>query len=237
MYNYLPAINYSRSEKQIKEIKQIIKKNKLTCLTHFTRMDYLKSILQNGILPASILLHNRTFDTVHRNSITLPPEWSSMVSLNLSFPDYKLFSDLNNHKPSDWVILLIDIRVLFDFPCYFFPERAVDLIDKAPLPNQILDDYRHSTNLKAIFTDREDIKRKELDIPPWYPTDPTTEILSSFPISPSYITQIFFHSDYKFNQWVLHNTVFAMSQDRNRWSVGLEYFSPRSDYPFWKTKR
>ena len=237
MYTYLPTINAAQSEKKIKAIRQFVRKNKLTCLTHFTRTDNLKSILQSGILPASILKHNKTFASVRRSSITLPPEWEQMVSLNLSFPDYKLFNDLNNHMPSDWVILLIDIRVLYDFPCYFFPTRALDIIESAPLPNMVLEDFHQSSDLKALFADTENVKRKDLNIFPFYPTDPTSEVLSFFPIAPSYITQIYFHSDYKFNQWVLHNTDFAMSQDRNRWAVGLEYFSPRSDYTFWKTQQ
>ena len=237
MYTFLPSVNIARNDKKIKSIRQFIKKNKLSCLTHFTHMDNLKSILQSGILPASILKKNKTFESVQRNSIHLPAEWDSFVSLNLSFPDYKLFSDLNQHKPSDWVILLIDPQVLLDFPCYFFPVRAIEIIERAPMPRLFLNEYQNFSDLKFLFADRDDVKRKELDIPVFYPTDPTSEILSFFPIAPAYITQVFFHSDYKFNQWVLHNTEFAITQDPRRWNVGLEFFSPRSDYPFWKTRR
>ena len=237
MYRYLPQINTTQNEKKIKSIRQFIKKNKLSCLTHFTRAENLKSILQTGILPASILSSNKTFSSVQRNSVTLPPEWSGLVSMNLSFPDYKLFNQLQKYEPSDWVILLIDLRVLMNFPCYFFPSRAVNFIEQASAPGQFLGEYQSASDLKALFTDMEDVKRKDLDIPPFYPTDPTSEVLSFFPIAPSDITQVYFPNDYKFNQWVLHNTEFAMTQDRNRWTVGLEYFSPRSDYPFWKTKR
>lgn len=237
MYTYLPTISVTQTEKKIKAVRQLVKKNRLSCLTHFTRTDNLKSILQFGILPASILKSNRTFEAVHQNPVHLPQGWEGLVSLNISFPDYKLFNDLNEHVPSDWVILLIDTRILTDFPCYYFPGRALDLINKAPAPRQFLTDFQKASDLKKLFEDREDVKRKDLEIPSFYPTDPTSEILSFFPIAPAYITQVFFHSDYKFNQWVLHNTDFAIRQDRSRWAVGLEFFSPRSDYPYWKTKR
>ena len=237
MYTYLPSNNTVQNNKKAKSIKQFIKAIKLNCLTHFTRTDNLKSILQSGILPARILENNKTFVSVQRNAAPLPPEWSGFVSLNLSFPDYKLFSDFNNHVHSDWVILLVDPKVLSDFPCYFFPERAINIINSAPLPHTCMSENQGFPDLKKLFKDRDDVKRKDLDIPSFYPTDPTSEVLSGFPIAPSYITQIYFHSDYKFNQWVLHNTEFAMTQDRARWAVGLEYFSPRSDYPFWKTNR
>lgn len=235
MHTYLPFINNSKPEKRNNAIRQFIRKNKLGFLTHFTRMDYLKSILQFGILPASVLKKNRTFDFVRRNDVTLPPEWDGLVSMNISFPDYRLFNQLQNHQPSDWVILLIDPRVLTDFSCYFFPGRAIETIENAPSPGMPLTDYQDSSDLKALFTDREDVKRKDLDIPTFYPTDPASEVLSFFPIAPSYITQVWFHSDYKFNMWVLSNTEFAVTQDRNRWSCGLQYFSPRSDYTYWKS--
>ncbi|MBQ6521013.1 MAG: DUF4433 domain-containing protein [Anaerolineaceae bacterium] len=237
MPNFLPYINNTQPNKKNKAIRQFIKKNKLSFLTHFTRMDHLKSILQFGILPASILKSNRTFSSVQRSSMTLPPEWDGLVSMNISFPDYKLFNQLQNHKPSDWVILLIDIRVLTDFPCYFFPERALDMITSASEANQFLTGYQSAADLKALFDDRKEVKRKDLDIPSFYPTDPASEVLSFFPVAPAYITQVFFHSEYKFNQWVLSNTEFAVSQDRSRWACGLQYFSPRSDYTFWKTDR
>ena len=237
MYNYLPAANFGQNDKRKNSIRQFIKKKKISCLTHFTRMDYLKSILQFGILPLSILKHNKTFDFVAQNKITNPPEWNGLVSLNISFPDYKLFNEINEHQMSDWVILLIDPQVLVDFPCYFFKSRALEIITQSPYPNIPLTDHQELSDLKSLFADHEVIKRRELEIPPFYTTDPTSEVLCFFPIGPAYITQVYFHSDYKFNQWVLHNTEFAMTQDRSRWAVGLEYFSPRMDYPFWKTLR
>lgn len=237
MYTYLPNFNNTASDKRNNALRQFIRKNKLSFLTHFTRMDNLKSILQFGILPASILQSNRTFNFVRRNEVALPSEWDSLVSMNISFPDYKLFNQLQNHQPSDWVILLIDIRVLTDFPCYFFPGRALETITTAPAPQIVLQDYQKASDFKALFSDRKDVKRKDLDIPPFYPTDPTSEVLSFFPIAPSYITQVFFHSDYKFNMWALSNTEFAVTQDRNRWATGLQYFSPRSDYTYWKSGR
>ncbi|MBQ6504840.1 MAG: hypothetical protein IJI57_13105 [Flexilinea sp.] len=234
MHTYLPFINNSKPEKRNNAIRQFIRKNKLSYLTHFTRIDYLKSILQFGILPASVLKSNKTFDFVRRNDVTLPPGWDGLVSMNISFPDYRLFNQLQNHQPSDWVILLIDPRVLTDFPCYFFPGRAIETIENAPAPGMPLTDYQNASDLKALFMDRNDVKRKDLDIPSFYTTDPASEVLSFFPIAPSYITQVWFHSDYKFNMWVLSNTEFAVTQDRNRWACGLQYFSPRSDYTYWK---
>ena len=237
MYSYLPRIDAPLSDKKAKEIKKLIKKNKLSFLTHFTHIDNLRSIIQFGILPPAILKTNRNFSSVRYNSISLPPGWERFVSLNLSFPDNKLLMQLQNHQPSEWIILLIDIRVIYEFPCYFFPERANDCICRSPLPGQFLDQYADPKDLAALFEDQGEVKRKALEIPPYYPTNPGTEILSSFPISPAYISQIHFYSDYKFNQWVLSNTEFALSQDKNRWACGLQYYSPRSDYMYWKTVR
>ena len=234
---YLPNIGTKTDEKKVKGIRQFIRKNRINYLTHFTRAENLKSILQFGILPASILRRNPVFSGVCYSSLPLPPEWSTHVSLNISFPDYKLFMQLQNHQPSDWVILLVDSKVLWDLPCYFFPDRALPFISCAPVPGQVLNEHQSVKALKELFADREGIKRKELDIPQFYPTSPCTEILCGFPIGPSYITQIWFYSEYKFNQWVLSNTEFALKQDKNLWACGLQFYSPRSDYTFWKTQR
>ena len=234
---YLPKPGAETDEKKLKGIRQFIRKNRINYLTHFTRAENLKSILQFGLLPASILRGNPVFSGVYFSSLPLPPLWSGYVSLNISFPDYKLFMQLQDHQPSDWVILLIDNRVLSDFPCYFFPDRAISFIGSAAAPGQILNDFRSVKALKDLFADRDGVKRKELDIPPFFPTNPCTEILCGFPIGPSYITQIWFYSEYKFNQWVLSNTEFALKQDKNLWATGLQFYSPRSDYTFWKTQR
>ena len=234
---YLPNANPETDKKSGKGIRQFIRKNRINYLTHFTRAENLKSILQFGILPASILRRNRVFSGVYYSSLPLPPVWSSFVSFNISFPDNKLLMQLQNHQPSDWVILLIDSRVLHDYPCYFFPDRALSIISSAPIPGQILNDFQSVKALKDLFSDRDGVKRKELDIPPYYPTNPCSEVLCGFPVATSYITQIWFYSEYKFNQWVLSNTEFALKQDKNLWACGLQFYSPRSDYTFWKTQR
>ncbi len=235
MFSYLPANNNSNSEKKSKAIRELIRKNKISFLTHYTRIENLKSILRFGILPASVLRGNKTFDSVLFPEINLPEPWRGLVSFNISFPDYKLFNRLQNHQAGDWALLLINARVMADFPCYFFPDRALNIVGSAPYGGQYLNDFQSSKDLKYLFSDQPEAKRRDLDIPPYYPTNPCSEVLSFIPIAPSYITQVYFCSEYKFNQWVLTNTEFALSQDKSRWACGMQYFSPRSDYTFWKT--
>ncbi len=237
MFSYLPVVDPKNTEKQAKSVREIIRKNKISFLTHFTRIENLKSILKFGLLPSSILKGNRAFSSVFFPDLPLPSPWDSLVSLNISFPDYKLFAKLQNHQPSEWVILLIDPKVMADFSCYFFPDRALNIIKTSSVPGQILNEFLSSKSLKNLFSDLPETKRKDLDIPQYYPTNPCSEVLCFFPIAPSYITQIYFCSEYKFNQWVLTNTEFALSQDKNKWACGLQFFSPRSDYPYWKTNR
>ncbi|MBR6089084.1 MAG: DUF4433 domain-containing protein [Anaerolineaceae bacterium] len=234
MFNYLPVINTTQSEKKVKNIRQLIKKNRISCLTHFTHIDNLRSILEFGILPLSILESNKTFANVRKTSVSLPREWHGLVPLNISFPDYKLFNQMQNHQSSEWVVLLIDPAILYNFPCYFFPDRASEFIGFAPQAGLPLGEYQTSGALKDLFADTETVKRRELEIPSFYTTNPCSEVLSFFPIAPSSITQVFFASDYKFNMWVLSNTDFAVSRVRNLWNCGLQFHSPRTDYTFWK---
>ena len=234
---YLPNISTENNEKRAKGVRDQVRKKRISCLTHFTRSENLKSILQTGILPASILRQNRAFSSVIYTPQPLLAQWGGFVSLNISFPDYKLFLQMQNHQAGDWVVLLIDSRVLADFPCYFFPDRAASFIESAPVPGLPLDEYRSAKAFKELFAEREDIKRRDLEIPDNYPTNPCSEVLCRFPIAPASIAQGWFYSEYKFNQWVLSNTQFALEQDKNRWACGMQYFSPRSDYTFWKTQR
>ncbi len=234
---YLPVINPKKTDKHSKAVREIIRKNKVPFLIHFTRIENLRSILKFGLLPSSILKGNSAFRSAFFPKYPLPTKWNSFVSMNISFPDYKLFMDLQEHQPSEWVILLIDPKVIIDFPCYFLPDRALNIINTASNPGELLDDYMSAKNLKALFSDQPEIKRRNLDIPLFYTTNPCAEVLSFFPIAPSNIMQIYFASEYKFNQWVLTNTEFALSQDKNRWACGLQFFSPRSDYTYWKTNR
>lgn len=237
MYSFLPALPDAFNEKRKKQILRTIKKKKISGLTHFTHIENLKSILTSGILPRAVIKGNKAFSRVKLVPTQMPESWQRLVPLNVSFPDYKLFAQMQNHDLSEWVVLIIDPKVIAETPAYFFPARAIDFINLSKIPGQKLTDFQSSSAWNYLFTDQVGAKRVELGIPEDFPTNPYTEVLTFFPIAPQSILQIHFYSDYKFNQWVLSNTEFAIRQDKNRWAAGLQFFSPRSDSLFWKTPR
>ena len=237
MYPFLPDTPRSPSQSAKKKILQSIRKRKISGLTHFTRIDNLRSILSTGILPRTIIQKNRAFEKAVLSPTPMPEQWQSMVPLNVSFPDHRLFSQMRVHDPSDWVVLVIDPKIIADIPAYFFPARAVDFINYAKSEDEVLTDFESASAWDYLFTDQVGAKRADLMIPDGYPTNPYTEVLTFFPIAPSSIIEIHFCNDYKFNQWILSNTEFALTQDRNRWACSLQYFSPRSDASYWKTQR
>lgn len=238
MYNiYLPATAVSPTDEQRRDLRTFLKKRRITYLTHFTRIENVRSILRYGILPRSVVRGNKALSSAKLSDHGLPDAWARLVPFNLSLPDYKLFTEIEGTDLSKCVVLLIDAKVLCDYPFYFFPDHSENFIHNAPFPNMVLTEGLSIKEFKALFNDLDDVKRNALDLESFYPTSPRTELLSFFPIPPSYIAQICFTSEYKFNQWFLHNTELALNLDKkNFWACGLQYFSPRSDSNAWKTR-
>ncbi len=237
MYTYLPAAAVSPTDEQSRIIRNFLKKRKISYLTHFTRIENVRSILRYGILPRAVVCGNKSLSAAKVSDRGLPDAWARMVPFNLSFPDYKLFTEIEGTDLSKCVVILIDAKVLCDYPFCFFPDHSENFINHAPAPNLVLTEGLSIKEFKALFNDLDDVKRDALDLESYYPTSPRTELLSFFPIPPAYIAQICFTSEYKFNQWFLHNTELALNLGKkNFWACGLQYFSPRCDSSAWKTR-
>ena len=237
MYTYLPAAAVPPTDEQSRELRSFLKKRKISYLTHFTRIENVRSVLRYGILPRAVVRGNKAMTSAKVYDRGLPIPWTRLVPFNLSLPDYKLFSELEGTDLSHCAVLLIDAKVLCDFPFYFFTDRAAEFINAAPMPNMFLTEGTRVKDFKALFEDAGEVKRDTLDLESFYPTNPRSELLSFFPVPPSYIRQVCFMNEYKFNQWFLHNTEFTLSvKAKDFWACGIQYFSPRYDSAAWKTR-
>ncbi len=219
-----------------KAFAKIIKERKISFLTHFTRLENLTPILKNGLLSRGSILSNPENGNVKLNEPALPHSWQWTVSFNISFPNYRLFYKLQERMGFDWVVLLFDINLLTIQPFYFFPYPAANLIYSERFPMEISPFLQKVQSFDKLFLDTENVKRSALEIPNYYPTNPQTEVLTFSNISMQFLREIHFFNDYKFNQWFLQNTDFALSLDKKIWRTGLTYFSPRCDYIHWKSR-
>ena len=223
------------SPEMAKRLTTEIKDRKIQFLTHFTRLENLASILTYGLLPADMLKAEGRTNFVKYNSPALPGIWQNAISFNISFPNYRLFYNLQEQRGYDWVVLVFDINLLLQQPFYYFIYPAANLINTPIFESEISPKLQSFEAFETLFADSENVRRAFLQIPDSYPTHPQSEVLTFQPVSLNSLLEVHFYNEYKFNQWFLQNTPLVMTLDKDLWRESLEYFSPRMDYPNWKT--
>lgn len=232
----LPCPPEEISQDMAKSLSRHFKNRRIFYLTHFTRLENLTSILKNGLLSRAAMKSDSEFAAVKFNEPQLPSAWQWTVSLNISFPNYRLFYKLQERSGYDWIVLLFDINLLLDQPFYYFPYPAASLIHTPHFQKAISPYLQRLQSFEKLFTDTENVQRSMLEIPDSYPTNPQSEVLTFSPVSMQALREVHFFNDYKFNQWFLQNTDLVLSIDKKLWHTGLTYFSPRCDYIHWKSK-
>ncbi len=233
----LPFAPQKFSLEQARLMDKILKYRKITYLTHFTRLENLASILRRGLFSRGALLNNPETANVRLNSEPLPLEWQFALSLNISFPDYKLFYKFQERMGYEWVVLIFDARILLEQSFYYFNRRAGEMIFSPGFNEQVSPYLQTPETFGILFQDFGDIKRTEMNIPLNYPTNPQSEILTFAPVGMRWLREVHFYNDYKLKQWWLQNMDLALSLDKRLWKAEMTYFSPRCDYTFWKTDR
>ncbi|HNY94052.1 MAG TPA: hypothetical protein PKX80_05375 [Flexilinea sp.] len=223
------------SPEMAKALSAEIKSRKIQFLTHFTRLENLASILTYGLLPPNQLKSEGRTRFVRFNPPYLPGYWQNAISFNISFPNYRLFYNLQEQRGYDWVVLLFDINILLSQPFYYFIYPAANLIHTPIFATEISPKLQTFEAFEELFQDTENVRRAFLQIPDCYPTHPQSEVLTFQPVSVNALLEVHFYNDYKFNQWFMQNTALAMTMDKNIWQVSLEFFSPRCDYLNWKS--
>ena len=219
-----------REQWRVKDIKWHVRDRKIDVLCHFTRLENLIGILRNGLLP------RRTLSERYMPFYAVDPErldgCTDAVCLSVSFPNYKLFYNKRvsyfkeqQVRHFQWVVLLLDVRVLWELECEFCQQNAASTLARE-IPRR---EKREPEALEKMFSDFDDVNRFDLNIPRNYPTHPQAEVLAFGPIPAVYISEVHFFDNFIFSKW----------QDRVRslTAAGVfhksDYFSARKDYRFW----
>ena len=223
------------SEEAAKALSEELRERKIQFLTHFTRVENLASIMTHGLLPRSRLVAEGRARSIRFNEPYLPGAWQDAISFNISFPNYRLFYNLQEQRGVEWVVLLLDASLLLSQPFYYFLFPAANLVQVPSFPIEFAPYLQSVEMFRSLFSDTDNVRRAYLQIPDNYPTHPQSEVLTFSPIPPSSILEVHFYNTYKFSQWFLQNTPVALTIDKNIWVESLEYFSPRIDYPHWKS--
>lgn len=219
------------------EIWVVCKNRGITTLVHFTRIENLCSILGEGLLSRSIL-ETREHEKVIFND---PQRWDGHKDANclsISFPNYQMFYSIRKRKrkkqaegisDSQWVVLLLDTKVLWELDCAFCQQNAAH----RTVSSISLEERKKPEAIKEMFEDFYDIRRQDLQIPENYPTHPQSEVLVFEPIPMQYITAIHFSDATTLNKWRSnYSTGFSYSSVTS--VVNQQYFEPRQDYEKWR---
>lgn len=210
-------------------IKQICHDRGIKILFHFTHIENLCRILGDG------LLSRETLETI-RDPLKKPPRFNDQdrldkhpeaICLSIGFPNYQMFYRYRSKNPSQWVVLLLDAKLLWELDCAFCQENAAsNTVRNIPLEKR-----KHPDALNNMFKEYyRTINRQSLSIPDHYPTYPQAEVLVCNPIPVAYIKKVHFCEKTALEQWYFQNS----EMDTETFLFSKQYFRPRSDWEVWK---
>ncbi len=219
----------TKKQEQKRNIERIIKSRKVNYITHFTPLDNLSSIINDGIIPRDWL------DTQFRKYKFCDDQRldnkTDASCLSIGLPNYRFFYSLRKHRyPSrTWCVVLLDPKVLWELDVAFYFTNAAN----HTVRDRSVDGFKTPQALEKMFDssvhDRTHLEMN-FDLPSYCTTDPQAEVLVFDKIDPSYIKHIVFEGDIPFS-FRKQSKIPCSSAP----AYGLNtYFGPRCDYSFWK---
>ena len=214
------------AQERSKLISELCSTKGIVNLIHFTRIENLKGILQQGLINRKELSRLPESERPNFNDQERFDGHIEAICLSVSFPNYQMFYKLNKDKPDDWVVLLLDSSILWDRDCAFCQTNAASsIISRIPLEQR-----KTFEALIQMFTDEENVSRDELAIPANFTTNPQAEVLVFDTIPIKYIRGVNFRSISAMKAWQNLN-----SYPENISLVASDtYFKPRRDWPNWQ---
>jgi hypothetical protein len=145
--------------------------------------------------------------------------------LSIGFPNYKMFwACRQSYKDVRWVVLVVDLRVLWEKDCAFCQENAAsNAVTCIPLTD------RKGINAFNRLYDEIDGKpsRKDLGIPDRAPTNPQAEVLIFDIIKPELILGVVVEDQF------MEKEVKRLCPEVDT-EIHAGFFSARKDYEYWK---
>ena len=195
-------------------------------LTHFTRLDNVKNILEYGLLGRSSL-YDASIDYYYNDHHRID-NIQNGICCSISFPNYKMFWGIRKNQEiqngvdpdNDWVILRLKPDLLWEKRAYFCRYNA------ASNQERFNKNKTNSESFKSMFDDLEHIERKQLGIPDYFTTNPQAEVVFIEKIEPEWIIDICKKNGYGMDCFMPNNLEFSRYESET-------LFKPRSDYQYW----
>lgn len=160
------------------EIENMMGSRGIKYLCHFTPIDNLKSILNNGLYSREYIEDNLPSalwtDDVRAEGL------KHGICLSLSFPNDKMFYKKRKETEGihEWAVIILDARkVILDFDCAFFATNAAF----SDYRNRPLSDFMHSNAFDGLFRDKVETRNgpvvRKAGLGDKYPTDVQAEVI------------------------------------------------------------
>ena len=237
MEDFFPKGNTTINKReQTDKIKEIVKRRKIEYLVHFTRIDNLNSILENGLIPVS-MQQKMKIPSVHNDEQRIDSKLDC-TSCSISFPNYKLFYTFREYKfpESSWVVIVLDKDVLFSPSniTYFCQTNAAGVFPRISSAKELCTATAFENMFCNSLTTKENkvIQRASLQINDCITTDPQAEILISDVIDKKYIGCICFQKQSDIDEYITKYGKGLLS--KYDYQVVPGFFDARKDYMFWK---
>ena len=227
--NYIATLKLKMMNRQTGEansIRDFIAKRNIPYLVHFTRIENIGSILENGIAPRASLVSG-----FHFNDEMRLDRFPESTSLSISFPNWQMFYRCRcaeRNRGANWVVLAVSTETLITHPCLFFPTNAA---------NRRFQDDGHEafstrmglSGLNSMFPDDPPGVREARGLPDKTTTDPQAEILVFDRVPPEKIGAISLMRSDANTEALIRRQMPTL-----RLNVGGKLFDPRADYKFWQ---
>ena len=151
-------------------IKKIVHNRKITSVTHFTRVENLKSILRYGIMSRDKIQF--LYPEYLYNDPSRLDKNMSHTSCSISFPNADLFYKWRQrYRDSNWAVLILHPKILWEKDCLFYPTNAASGVFSA----YDLNDLKGAQALENMFTYHADLREHYLE--DCDPTDLQAEVM------------------------------------------------------------
>jgi hypothetical protein len=204
-------------------LEDAVRARAITEVVHFTRIENLQAILQNGIVPKRIL-QNRGAVVVSNDAYRLDGQLDASC-VSIEHPNYKMFYRLRTSNPgTEWAVVICDSKLIWEKDCAFCIENAASgSVTATPI-----DQRKTVAAFEAMFGEYPDKPlRAQLRHSPKDTTNPQAEILVFGEIEPAYIQRVAY-------QKIDTMQRFTAAFPHVGATLNGKYFNYRHDWQHWK---
>ncbi len=199
-----------------------VKSREIDYLWHFTRIENITAILQEG-LKSRLKLESRPHQPVFNDQYRLDGQRDS-ICCSIDHPNYKMFYALRQENADqEWVVVGIDPSILWEKDCAFCSENAAS----NNVTNIPIEERKGVVAFNMMFNEIQGKPSREvLGIPKSCPTNPQAEVLVFNDIEPRYIEGAVFQTNNKVDEYSQLFPDFQIVYHR-------AHFMPRMDWRHW----